>query len=74
MLMTPTPTGGPFEAGSGILQLQRRLTEMEAKLKAADGKAAAAGAVSDRHTPWLPSQERDAKDPELAAVLRKVQC
>ena len=26
----------------------------------------------DRHTPWLPSTERDAKDPELAAVLRKV--
>lgn len=45
---------------------------MEAKLKAADGKAAA-GAANDRHTPWAPSQERDQKDPELAAVLRKVQ-
>ena len=29
------------------------------------------GAV-DRHTPWHPSAERDALDPELAALLRKV--
>jgi hypothetical protein len=74
MLTAPASTGGPSRVSSGILQSQRRLTEMEAKLKAADGKAAAAGAVSDRHTPWVPSQERDTKDPELAAVLRKVQC
>ena len=27
---------------------------------------------ADRHTPWLPSAERDKEDPELAAVLRQV--
>ena len=27
--------------------------------------------AADRHTPWHPSAERDAKDPELAALLRK---
>ncbi|KAK9797806.1 hypothetical protein WJX73_009375 [Symbiochloris irregularis] len=27
---------------------------------------------ADRHTPWSPSRERDAKDPELATILRKI--
>lgn len=31
------------------------------------------GASTDpRHKPWRPSAERDSKDPELAAFLRKV--
>jgi len=33
---------------------------------------AATGMQADRHTPWLPSAERDKEDPELAAVLRQV--
>lgn len=28
--------------------------------------------VSNRHTPWHPSKERDAADPELANILSKV--
>ncbi len=37
-------------------------------------KAMGAEKGMDRHTPWLPSAERDAKDPELAAVQKfKVQ-
>lgn len=38
----------------------------------AAAKARAAGGGGDRHTPWLPSPERDAQDPALAAILRKV--
>ena len=30
------------------------------------------GGPVDRHTRWHPTPERDAKDPELAAILRKV--
>lgn len=44
---------------------------MEEKLKGANDKSSGA-AAGDRHTPWLPSAERDKKDPGLAAVLRKV--
>lgn len=28
--------------------------------------------TDSRHTPWKPSLERDERDPELAAILRKV--
>lgn len=58
-------------AESARVNLQRRLTEMEEKLKATGGPSSGA-AAGDRHTPWVPSEERDKKDPELAAVLRKV--
>lgn len=34
--------------------------------------SAAAEAVRDRHSPWKPSEKRDAQDPALAAFLRKV--
>lgn len=30
------------------------------------------GLLADRHTPWGPSAERDAKDLQLAEVLHKV--
>lgn len=29
---------------------------------------------ADRHKAWRPSKQRDAAEPELAAVLRKVGC
>lgn len=31
-----------------------------------------AEAGTDRHKPWWPSKQRDAAEPELAAVMRKV--
>ncbi len=58
---------------------QKRLSDMEVKLKVADGKAVAGAAAGGGgsgaeawHTPWGPSEARDKTDPELAAVLRKV--
>lgn len=47
----------------------QKLQEKEVVLREALSKSSGNG---DRHTPWLPSAERDKENPELAATLRKV--
>lgn len=60
--------------GAPILKLwlKEALWALQVELQTALGVEKGLGKGPDRHTPWLPSAERDAKDPDLAKVLRKV--
>lgn len=65
------------KSAARIKSLEDQLHEMETELKKSKDQAellTAMGAEKgvDRHTPWLPSAERDAQDPELAPILKKV--
>ena len=55
---------------SEVEKLRAEIEDWRDKARAAPGPASATS--EERHRPWLPSRERDALDPELAAVLRKV--
>ena len=63
----------PYSAGPcpHARPLIQPLSRMPASQEGSSKGGQTAGAA-DRHTPWQPSADRDAKDPELAALLRKV--
>lgn len=57
------------EAEASRMQLQLRSSSGGNAARAGDDEADPA--PLDRHTPWRPSPARDARDPRLAALLRK---
>lgn len=54
------------------VELAAQQAEVAKQKAAAAAAAQVPAACVDRHTPWLPSAERDKADPELGALLRKV--